>query len=934
MQVLHQGTSCKHNFMVLPSFPILVFPCQFYTVACCLFVLQIPLKEFFPGGWWDEISGKHIWLKDHAWPSKPAQALVATMKPEILEAMKTMVETRRFPNFFSMIGFSDLANLASAWDGGREAFDAKLIGLATELEGRKVDYGQECLEQPARNARVEQLFLKIWGLDHSHLQVQAPENTQTDYAIVDAMGMEDDEMAEMKATIAAITIDAISSPPAATASQGGQYTSFAPLPSPQRVEHMGLGFSQALWKLDTFNYLAPFSLNALVFLSRLTMEEVARCKANAMTGDLPYCPPGKKSFKPTLLKYPILSLLDPSKCDCTHPTMWQKKIRSAPEFDLKGLRKCWNVGRPYLRCQCVSERKRDCGNGPIWVDHAIWYLLAHPDVLFPNVASVKMKTSMFIHFLRVSWKEAIGACVTFMFVRETMTEVITALERDPSLTAEIVIDRSKWKYNTPLIIGRILLPTRITGNPREELFEQEDGGCMTRLPSGRLTWRRKKLDRKEFIHVRYTSRLMEAVSLRGLVLEGVKQVVGERSGGWLDEVTIGWKYDEPLGAKLCKPCKVFGKFKMAEWEAKYDPEYCRCGAGRHVDFLCPASMRMLPAGRSMHIITNDTGITNNGQLQLMLNAGLNHIPMRALDEDFAMAEIEEALDCILATSTYDVELSMEEEKQVKKFVMSKAKSSIPQYHSQHRHITEEPINNIPVRAEIDWLTERYLVCPTDKAPHTPTFVCVNFIRSLALERLSGPDFIALQQPPSAIEQRLAEEASAIAPFRQTDEKPPLPHLMVVYKAHKESLRWITNTAGSVLSAVADECTCLLKLLAEDVQALCAGKTEAIGTEQGASPTFWWPITSIGEFVVNLPRHVSSIFTADITRCFERIPTDNSEDGLIAAIRFFVGCAMEWRRARTAWDVVAIMVSANGTLHPRWVDGQQDKDYNKLYFDEA
>ncbi|GBG73550.1 hypothetical protein CBR_g16893 [Chara braunii] len=347
----------------------------------------------------------------------------------------------------------------------------------------------------------------------------------------------------------------------------------------------------------------------------------------------------------------------------------------------------------------------------------------------------------------------------------------------------------------------------------------------------------------------------------------------------------------------------------------------------------PCRDQVLPTEGCLHVITADTGITINGQLQLMVNAGLNHIPMKALDESVVLEEVELIVDNILATSRCDMELSMEEEREVKKVVMRDAEKRMREYRISHRHIVEEPFNSIAVRSEVEWPTKRFLVCPTDKAPHTPTFVCVNFIRKLALARVSGLDFGQLPGQTSVVAARLKEEANAIAPIGAATDKMPLPHLMVVYKAHKETFRWITNTVGNVLSGVADVCACLLKLLSLDVQALCASKSDAIFEERGVRPNFWWPIVSVGEFMANLPRHVYSVFTGDITRCFETIPTDGSQDGLISAIRFFVQCAMEWRRARTTKDVIAIMVAANDSLHPYWVDSAQCRDRERLYFDE-
>ncbi|GBG68443.1 hypothetical protein CBR_g2987 [Chara braunii] len=327
--------------------------------------------------------------------------------------------------------------------------------------------------------------------------------------------------------------------------------------------------------------------------------------------------------------------------------------------------------------------------------------------------------------------------------------------------------------------------------------------------------------------------------------------MGERSARWLEDVIIGSRYDEALGAKVCKPAKVFRRFRMNEWEAGYVPEFWLCGAGRHAEFLNTATIKMLPEEGAVHVITNDTGVTNNGQMQLMLNAGLNHIPLRSLDEEFVMDEVEMALEKILTTRKCDEELSLGEERRVKAIVRENARKSFRSFRAKHMHISGEPINSVVVRGEIEWLKSR----------------------------------------------------------------------------------WITNTAGSVLSPVADVCKCLLKLLAGDDQALCRSKSEEVRVEHGVKPNFWWPISSTREFVANIPRRLDSIFTRDITRCFETIPTDESEDGLLKAISFFVSCAMEWRRSGTTRDVITIKVAANDTLPPYWVAGDQDRDRDRLYSDE-
>ncbi|GBG61735.1 hypothetical protein CBR_g23250 [Chara braunii] len=704
---------------------------------------QIPPKEFFPGGWWDELTRKYEWLKEQPWPSKQVQALIATLKPEILDAMKRMVETGDFPNFFCMIGFSDIANLACVWDQGKDAFVAKLLNTAVSLEKKRMDYERECMELPARTAKVEQTFLKIWVLDHSHLQGQAAETPAVVCTIVGALALDDEEMEELNAAIAAVTATASCTPEKASSSQD----------RPGSQDRMG-------------------------------------------------------------------------------------------------------------------------GNHP-------------PEEQFGGRG---------LHNMAVEGQRARGRGSSRLLSSQTGSAISTAES------------------------------TRNGGLRKNGSSSGEGGGSMIVLPLGRSAWRRREREQDQFVHIRYTSRLMEAVPLRSMVLQALRQVMGERSANWLEDVVIGWRYDEALGAKVCKPARVFRKFRMNEWEAGYVPEFCQCGTGRHAESLNTATIKMLPEEGTLHVITNDTGVTNNGQLQLMLNAGLNHIPLRALDEEFTLDEVEVALDKILTTQRCDEELSLK-----KTIVRENAKKCIRSFQTKHMHITGEPINSVAVRSKIEWLTSRYLVCPTDKAPHTPTFVCINFIRRLALQRLLGPDFTPLPDLSEQEAARLVREASAFTHIGH--EALPLLHLMTVYKAHKQSFRWITNSAGSVLSPVADICERLLELLAEDVQALCISRSEEVHAEHGVKPNFWWPISSIGEFVANIPQRIYSIFTGDITRCFETIPTDRSEDGLLEAIRFFVRCAMEWRRARTTRDVIVIRVATNDTLHPCWVNGDQDRDRDRLYFDE-
>ncbi|GBG64134.1 hypothetical protein CBR_g40581 [Chara braunii] len=154
------------------------------------------------------------------------------------------------------------------------------------------------------------------------------------------------------------------------------------------------------------------------------------------------------------------------------------------------------------------------------------------------------------------------------------------------------------------------------------------------MPMG--TWR-------QFVHVLYANRHMEVVPKRKLVIKELKAFAGEEADDWLEDVTIGWRYHEPLGSMVCKSGKVFRKFRIDEWQMKYSASECCCGEGRHAMFLNPTSVKLLPERERQHVITTDTNITDNLRFMKMLSNGLNHIHLKALDLEDAMEELEKAL---------------------------------------------------------------------------------------------------------------------------------------------------------------------------------------------------------------------------------------------------------------------------------------------------
>ncbi|GBG42466.1 hypothetical protein CBR_g84053, partial [Chara braunii] len=218
-----------------------------------------------------------------------------------MTAIKVIWDTGRFPNFFEMLGFSDLAVLASTWDKGAEIFQNDLRELAERLERSKVEYSRESRELPGRTANVESLFLRIWGLSDAHVRgVATPRARRSRSATqhaqplgIQALEIRQEELEEMEQVLAAINATAAGriSPPRrirrfTAADPGAQFTAFAPVASERWVEHTCVAFRHAIWRMDTFNHLSPMSIKALQFIAGITDEEAMKCQEIALDGEL------------------------------------------------------------------------------------------------------------------------------------------------------------------------------------------------------------------------------------------------------------------------------------------------------------------------------------------------------------------------------------------------------------------------------------------------------------------------------------------------------------------------------------------------------------------------------------------------------------------------------------------------------------------------
>ncbi|GBG69386.1 hypothetical protein CBR_g4079 [Chara braunii] len=349
----------------------------------------------------------------------------------------------------------------------------------------------------------------------------------------------------------------------------------------------------------------------------------------------------------------------------------------------------------------------------------------------------------------------------------------------------------------------------------------------------------------------------------------------------------------------------------------YDLGQCPCRSRRYMDMRSQALIDLLQCEGQIHVITLDSSITDNPLLQGIINAGLNHIPYMSVDIDEAENEMGGFLDKLMTEVLELRELTASTQSFLRRVILRKARMKMAKYKEQHRHVTAKPFEHPIVKRELEFLTGRFLICLTDKAPNTPAFVCKNFIWKLAFQRLSGPEFVSIAAFPASVIAKIQGELSALPVLPEAPAA--LPFLMTVFKAHTGVFRWITNTTKTIVSPAAELCECLLRFLLPLVQTFCMERSLEIEDRHGVKPSLWWSIASEGEFCANLPERIYSIFTTNITRCFKTIPTDSSKDSLPAAVRFYVQCAIRVQRERSSSHSIRIRVGVNGRFWLSWVD---------------
>ncbi|GBG89164.1 hypothetical protein CBR_g48872 [Chara braunii] len=493
----------------------------------------------------DLVTGDKAWLARFRPPSRPTQALIACAQKQVIAEVKERSVTPEIHTLplVEFLSFNDWAELIYLYRHRRNEFVDTLnrMARATIVVDEAMKVEDRTINTSTIDAEVK--FVGIWGADSQFHK----ERVVRGVVIADEVALEDDEdemTEEEKEYMRKKEVEVARTKACLMTNTKKSFTdarrnAFLPFASPRWVETMSTAFSGKIWSLETFNYLAPIDQRGYKLLASLTQDEMKSAFERALDMNTP--PPEVKfPFSGDGTFLPPISSMDGNKCSLPRPNVLIKgnKPPQNPSAFAE-LKRVWNLGRPYLKCRCCSEGKADCGTGPAWFDHLIWFLLYNLDVLYPDAPTPRAKVSSLIKCLSTCWKPLMLTSLSFGCVREVMMLLAKKIVANPSLTIDSVLvgvngaDRKAFKECAKLLLMSMQ-------------------GILINGPSGRKWW--VKLDSKDgparkFVHIHYVGRQLEGFDPKKIFESVVSRFVNVHILTVFLSIVYGWTYDEPINKK-------------------------------------------------------------------------------------------------------------------------------------------------------------------------------------------------------------------------------------------------------------------------------------------------------------------------------------------------------------------------------------------------
>ncbi|GBG75228.1 hypothetical protein CBR_g19864 [Chara braunii] len=261
---------------------------------------------------------------------------------------------------------------------------------------------------------------------------------------------------------------------------------FLPAVTSRWVEAQSREVGDKLWDLLTFNYAAPIHEDSYRFLASLTEEEMKKCNEKALTKSMELIR-GDHPLTPDNMKLPVVGDFDATKC-AVSPCMLQVRgfMGHRVQTAIVELKRLWNVGRPFLKCQCILLDRGDCGKNISWFDNVFWYLLSDLHYLFPQAPSLRARIRMFRALAKTTWRAPVLASVVFTHMREIMVSMAYSVVNDPTRNPQNILDNlALMLHKFPKTMAKLILPSRYIRTTRKK--RKESVGSFASVKKARMS---------------------------------------------------------------------------------------------------------------------------------------------------------------------------------------------------------------------------------------------------------------------------------------------------------------------------------------------------------------------------------------------------------------------------------------------------------------
>ena len=396
------------------------------------------------------------------------------------------------------------------------------------------------------------------------------------------------------------------------------------------------------------------------------------------------------------------------------------------------------------------------------------------------------------------------------------------------------------------------------------------------------------------LHVPYVSRAVEWVNPPGLVRD-----MFEWLGMSEQDFIVSYVLEPTLSSTYCDTTRVFTEFSVEQLLSDDSP--CPCSHYSLTDFRDPLTLQEFSPflNDTPHVRTMDLQILQNQHLIDLFSKGMNHIPLQPTSWKPLKEALTAMVDCLLDQFelTPDQIRNIDTRGRRNLLNCAKRRFDLGQYHNKggHRHHIWPAHYSTVNKNRLRTLGNIGHWTGVDKAANTWCWRCDRHERMQAFHRLNGDEFTPALDTSGSLASVDSVLTQVDLELRQllpdvSPEFSSLPNIFSSYKAHKQSIRYLTNAHNCIFSEISSIVQHTSEMALTVIQQHAVVRKNWLLSTHSIDVTTYPPLTHMFELLLNLPQTMSTVFAGDVTKCFEAIPVLDITDSLPRAVRWMYNLA--------------------------------------------